>query len=91
MSYKITQYSREQAKKLNVDIKPSENPKKKVDVYKNGKKIASIGAKGYGDYPTYLQQNKQLAETKRKAYKARHEQYRHNIGSNSYYADKILW
>lgn len=89
--YKITNYSKEQAKKLDVDIKPSSNPKKKIDVYKDGDKIASIGAKGYKDYPTYLKEDKQLAEQKRKAYKARHEKDRNIKGTNGYYADKILW
>ena len=44
MSYKITNYSYNQAKKLNVEIKPSTNKKKKIDVFKDNKKIASIGA-----------------------------------------------
>lgn len=91
MTYQITQYSRDQAKKLGVDIKPSENKKKKIDVYKNGRKIASIGGAGYGDYPTYLKEDKQLAELKRKSYKARHEKDRHIKGTPGYYADKLLW
>eukprot|EP01038_Epipyxis_sp_PR26KG_P006641 gene6641-9117_t len=54
MSYKITDYSYSKAKKLGVDIKPSKNKNKKIDVFKNDKKIASIGAIGYNDYPTYI-------------------------------------
>ena len=77
MVYQIKQYSKDQAKIIGVEIKPSTNPRKKLDVYKHGEKIASIGASGYGDYPTYLQQDKQLAEIKRKSYKARHEKDRH--------------
>lgn len=89
--YRIKDYSYNQAKKLGVDIKPSTNPKKKIDVFKHGNKIASIGAYGYKDYPTYLQENKQLAELKRKNYKLRHEKDRHIKNTNGYYADKILW
>ena len=33
--YNITPYSRNQAKKLGVIIKPSTNTKKKLDVFKN--------------------------------------------------------
>lgn len=31
------------AKKLNLTVKPSSNPKKKLDVFQDGKKINSIG------------------------------------------------
>ena len=31
--YQIKQYSRDRAKKLNVKIKPSANPKKKIDIF----------------------------------------------------------
>lgn len=89
--YNIKDYSFKQAKRLNVDIKPSINRNKKIDVFKNGQKIASIGAIGYGDYPTYLQTDKKLAETKRKNYKARHQKDRLVKGSPGYFADQILW
>jgi len=91
MVYKITKYSYDQAKRLNVQIKPSTNPKKKIDVFKDGEKIASIGAMGYGDYPTYLLQDKELAEQKRRNYKKRHQANRKMKGTNGYYADQILW
>jgi hypothetical protein len=91
-SYKIKPYSIQQAKKLNVEIKPSSNNKKKIDVYKNGSKVASIGAKGYNDFPTWIEKKgKTYAEERRKLYKTRHNETRHKKGSNSYYADKILW
>jgi hypothetical protein len=89
--YNIKDYSFKQAKRLNVDIKPSINRNKKIDVFKNGQKIASIGAIGYGDYPTYLQTDKKLAETKRAGYKARHQKDRLVKGSAGYFADQILW
>jgi len=89
--YKIKTYSYNQAEKLGVEIKPSTNPKKKIDVFKNKEKIASIGAIGYKDYPTYLQEDKKVAEMKRRNYKARHEKDRHIKNTNGYYADKILW
>jgi hypothetical protein len=93
MSYKIKTYSFSQAKKLGVTIKPSVVSGKKIDVYnKKGEKIASIGAIGYGDYPTFMsEEGKEYAERRRKAYKQRHEKDRHVVGSAGYYADKILW
>ena len=92
MPYKITQYSQKRAKKLNVTIKRSTNPKKKLDVFKHGTKIATIGATGYGDYPTFIKREGiQSAKTHRKHYKRRHEKDRHVRGSNGFYADQILW
>lgn len=92
MSYTITQYTRNQAKKLGVSVKRSTNPKKKLDVFKDGKKIASVGAIGYGDFPTFTKdKGKEFADKRRKAYKKRHEKDRKVVGSNGYYADKLLW
>ena len=39
MPYAITNYTYKQAKKLGLQVKPSTNKTKKIDVYKNGKKI----------------------------------------------------
>ena len=97
MKYKIFTYSKQQAEKIGVEIKPSTNSSKKIDVFKNGKKIASIGALGMNDYPTYLEQEKKgyfpkgYADERRKLYKQRHEKDRHKKGTNGWYADKILW
>jgi len=93
MSYTITAYTRRQAKKLGVVVKKSTNSKKKIDVFnKEGKKIASVGAIGYKDYPTFLREDgKETADKRRKAYKSRHQKYRNKVGTNSYYADKLLW
>lgn len=88
-TYKILPYSYDQAKKLKVQIKPSSNPKKKIDVFKDNKKIATIGAQGYMDYPHYLQTDKALAKVKRNSYKMRH--YKDLNSGNGFYANKILW
>lgn len=89
MTYKITNYSYKQAKKLNVEIKPSTNKKKKIDVFKNDKKIASIGSIGYLDFPNYLKKDINLANERRKLYKQRHKK---DLNSkNGFYANKILW
>lgn len=90
--YHITKYSYERAKELGVTIKPSKKEGKKIDVYKDGKKIASIGALGYGDYPTFIREKGKLfADIRRKAYKIRHAKDRNKKGTPGYYADKILW
>lgn len=89
--YKIEPQQKKNAKKLNVEIKPSINPKKKIDVFKKNKKIASIGATGYMDYEKYKKIDKNLAEKKRINYKKRHEKDRNVKNTNGFYADKILW
>ena len=92
MAYTITQYSRSKAAKLGVTIKRSKNLTKKLDVFKRGKKIASIGATGYGDYPTFMRkEGKQSANAHRKRYKMRHEKDRHRRGTPGFYASNILW
>ena len=101
MSYTITAYSKRQAKRLGVTIKRSTNKKKKIDVFKKVKgkdgkmtlkKISSIGAIKYSDFPTYIKtKGKEFADKRRKAYKKRHEKDRHVKGSAGFYADQILW
>jgi len=90
--YVITDYSKKQAKKLGVDLRQSSNPKKKIDVYKNNEKIASIGAIEYQDFPTFTKTMGLIyAKERRRLYKIRHNKTRKIVGSNSYWADKILW
>ncbi len=90
--YAIKQHTRNQAKKLGVQVKPSTVKNKKIDVYKEGKKVASVGHKDYKDYPTHMKESgKKWADKRRELYKERHENTRHKEGSNSFYADKLLW
>ena len=92
MVYQIKPYSYEQAKKLNVEIKPSTRKDKKIDVYKDNKYICSIGDINYYDYPTYIQNNGiTYANERRKLYKQRHNKNRNIKNSSGYFADKILW
>ena len=90
--YKIKRYTYQQAKKLGVVVKPSKVKGKKLDVFKNGKKVASVGAKGYNDYPTFIEKKgKKYADERRRLYKIRHNQDRKKRGTPGYYADKLLW
>ena len=90
MGYTITNYSKEKAKEYNVIIKPSKKKNKKIDVYKDDKLIASIGAKGYKDYPTFiLEDGKEYADKKRNLYRKRHKK---DLNSgNGLWANRILW
>jgi len=95
--YKITQYSYRKAKELGVVIKPSNKKNKKIDVYSYDKKskeyvlVCSIGATNYKDYPTYLKENRDLAEERRRLYYIRHKKDAHIKGTPGYYAANILW
>ena len=91
-SYKIYKAQFNNAKKLGVNIKPSENKHKKVDVLLVDKKIASIGSIRYGDYHTFIKtKGREFAEKRKAAYLARHAKTLSIVGSPSYYAAKILW
>jgi len=77
--------AKKQARKIGVDVEYSKNKNKKLDVFKNDKKVGSIGARNYSDFIQHKDPNR------RKLYKARHEKYRNIKNTNSYFADKILW
>ena len=69
--YIISGYSKLKAKENNVVIKPSTNKNKKIDVFKNDIKIASIGDIRYDDYSSYLKsKGKEYADERRKLYKS---------------------
>ena len=92
MGYNITKYTYKKAKKLNVTVKRSANKTKKLDVFKEGRKIASIGANGMNDFPTYIQKKgMKYAKTRRRLYRIRHETDRHKKWTNGWLADKLLW
>ncbi len=89
--YRIKPLQLAKARKIGVQIRPSTRAGKKIDVYKNGRKIASIGARGYFDYETHIERNGlQFANNRRRLYNLRH---RNNMrpGTPGYYAAKILW
>jgi hypothetical protein len=80
------------AQSLGVTIKPSTMKTKKLDVFKKGVKVASIGATGYKDYDIHIRERGiEYANERRRLYKLRHERDRHKTGTAGFYADKILW
>jgi hypothetical protein len=89
--YKIREYTKQRAKDLGVEIYPSEYKNKKIDVYKNGEFLCSIGDIRYLDYATYLEYGKDIADKHRKNYLIRHAKDIKKVGSKGYYAAKLLW
>ena len=93
MTYNITNYSYDKAKVMGIKLYPSKNKKYKIDVYDiNNNYITSIGASGYKDYPTYINEDGlKYANERRRLYKLRHNNTRHVKYSRSWLADQILW
>jgi hypothetical protein len=92
MKYSITNYTRKRAKQIGVVVKLSSNPVKKIDVFRKSRKIASVGAAGMNDFPTYIRtRGLAYAKTRRRLYKMRHERDRHTKWTNGWLADKLLW
>jgi hypothetical protein len=95
MVYHITPYTYRKAKKLGLYVQPSTNKTKKIDIFKKNKtnnKIASVGAYGMNDYPTYMKERGiKYAKTRRRLYRIRHEKDRRKKWSRGWLADKLLW
>ena len=71
--YEITDYTRKRAKEIGVEVSLSQKKDKKIDVFKDGKYIHSIGQKGKMDYPTYWKtEGKEVADKRRELYYKRH-------------------
>ena len=91
-NYSIKNYTFEKAKMYGLEVKPSLKKGKKVDVYKGGEYIASIGSIDYSDYPTYLQtHSKEYAENRRRLYKCRHSKDSLIKLSPGWLAFHLLW
>ncbi len=89
--YHISSYTRKRARALGVDVRTSTRKGKKIDVFKHGKKVASIGALGYDDFTTYSKKNKSNAKKRQHLYHQRHKKDSKRRGSPGYYASKLLW
>lgn len=71
--YVITPYTKEKAKQAGLTVQPSTRKGKKLDVFKDGKYLDSIGALGYSDYSSYLEkEGKAYADERRRLYHLRH-------------------
>ena len=90
--YKITEYTRKQANKYGLVVKPCIDGVHKINVFKSEKLIASVGGLGYSDYPTYTKTHgKEYADGRRRLYKIRHERDRHVKWSRGWLSDVLLW
>ena len=94
-NYKIATRSKMIAQELGVTVKLSNRKNKKIDVFKDGKRICSIGDIRYMDYHLYIRAekvgevSKGTAEKRRDAYRKRHGTY--PINSCGYFAEMLLW
>lgn len=71
--YQITKHTFNQARRFGLEVKPSRRAGKKVDVFRNGEYVASIGAKGMGDFGTYLEtEGEAFAKKRRRLFHLRH-------------------
>ena len=84
VNYNLTRAKRN-ASKLGVTVKPSNRKNKKLDVFKNDKRLASIGDVNYEDYTKHQDKQRQ------KNYMSRHAKTRTKVNTPSYFADRILW
>jgi len=90
--YKISLRTKEKAKQIGVTVKPSKNKNKKVDVFKDGKKVASVGDSRYKDFHLYKKEDGiKKAKERKRLYKIRHGKNRNKKGTPSYFADQLLW
>lgn len=86
--YPIKPYHLEQARRLGVTIKPSTKKNYKLDVYKDGEYVTSIGDSRYKDYIIYREERGEAyADERRRLYKLRHKKE----GIRGRLASAILW
>lgn len=98
MTYTVTQEIKRRAKALGVEVRPSRNPKKKLDVYDKDDNsfIASIGQAGANDYHLWLKEKGQAyANERRRLYHIRHKgeapRIKNGKPTASHLAKVLLW
>jgi len=80
------------ARKIGVVVKRSTRKNKRLDVFRKGVKIASVGDSRYNNYHSYIRtKGKEFADKRRALYKIRHNNTRKKKDSPSYFADRLLW
>ena len=96
MPYNILPYTYDRAKEHGLTIYPSENGVSKLDVYKDGHFIASIGTYKMADYPTYMEYerrglvDKGYADKRRELYYKRHNKD-YGYLSKDWLSKTLLW
>jgi len=80
------------AKKIGLLVKRSNRKNKKLDVFRDSVKIASIGDSRYNDFHSYKRtKGIKFAKERQRLYRIRHDKTRKIKNTPSYFADKILW
>ena len=86
--YEISPRTYKIAKQYGLEIEPSTRKNKKIDVYKDGRYIASIGDIRYKDYHIYLKENgKAYANERARLYYGRHQK----VSMKEQLAKLLLW
>ena len=86
--YEISPKSYKVAKQYGLQIEPSVKINKKIDVFKDGKYIASIGDIRFKDFHLYLKENgKAYANERARLYYLRHK----NASVREQLAKLLLW
>ena len=89
--YSITAYTFAKAKQYGLVVRPSSFKHKKIDVYREGFKIGSVGDDRYSDYPTMASTDPQYAEKRRQLYHKRHKPELSAKYSPNWLAGHLLW
>ena len=95
MPYVVTEEIRRRAQQLGVTVKSSANKNKKLDVFQDGKKIASIGAAGMMDFHLWKKEKgDKYAQERRLLYHNRHPYNLKKVNGKwtaDYLSKFILW
>ena len=91
--YDILPHTYTQAKKMDLQVFPSDNPKYKIEVYdKNGLFLFYGGAPSYSDYPHYIKSHgTAYADNRRRLYRIRHKKSIEKVGSRGAVIADLLW
>jgi len=91
--YDILPYTYEKAKRLGVQVFPSDNPKYKIEIYdKDGVFLFYGGDPSYKDFPHYKQERDlEYALRRRELYRIRHKKEIENKGSRGAIIAELLW
>lgn len=97
-TYAILPVMHQKAKRLGLRLRPSRNPKKKIDAIDSKGRVTSFGGNGYGDFYVFRKtKGDKYAKERRKLYKIRHAKDRTVRRDSSgkytagFLADRILW
>ena len=86
--YEISPRTYKIAKQYGIEIEPSTRKNKKIDVYKDGRYIASIGDSRFKDFHIYLkEQGEAYANERARLYYGRHK----NASLREQLAKLLLW